>query len=365
MKRTRYLFCGMTLLSSVVAVGQDVPPPAPNNTLQTVQNGSTKAAKVPQREPVDQLTGRRAARDEGTASSPSRAASSERSADEEAILLTALEFVKAYNTANSDAIAALYTADADDVDEDGNAYQGREAIAAAVAACWVKNPGAQIEMHIDSLRFVGPGAAVEDGSTIVRSRDEGGEPIETRYTAVHLKVDGKWLTASVREHAATDRHPHRTQLEQLAWLLGDWVDEGEDTLVVSSCKPVSGGNFLVRNYKVHVAGQEATSGTQRIGWDAKSGKLKSWVFDAKGGYNEGFWQRESDRWILKSSGVTADGQTASSTVIFTLVNSDTMTWQLVDHEISGKKIPDSDVVTIVRRAPAPESAPENALTTSQ
>ena len=320
---------------------------------------------MPDRQQVDQARNKNAgAADEQVPPSPRQEVSPERTADEADILLTAAAFVKAYNSGDRKGIAALFTPDADDVSEDGHVVQGRDAIAESIASCWENNPGAQIELMIESIRFVGPGVAVEDGSMLVQSRDDAVQAIETRYTAVHLKTDGKWLTASVREHTPKDRMPHRSQLAQLAWLQGDWVDEGEDTLVVSSCKSVSGGNFLIRDYKVHIAGQRATSGSQRIGFDPKTGKLKSWTFDAKGGYSEGFWHREDDRWILKSTGITADGQTASSTVIYTPIDSDTMTWQMVDHEIGGRKIPDSDVVTIVRRAPAPESA-QNALTNSR
>jgi hypothetical protein len=57
--------------------------------------------------------------------------------------------------------------------------------------------------------------------------------------------------------------------------------------------------------------------------------------------------------VLKATGVTADGQTASSTSIYTFVNDHTMTWQSVDHEIAGVQLPDSEIVTIVRQAPAP------------
>ena len=65
--------------------------------------------------------------------------------------------------------------------------------------------------------------------------------------------------------------------------------------------------------------------------------------------------------MLKSTGVTADGQPASSTSIYTFVNEHTMTWQSVDHEIAGVQLPDSELVTIVRRAPSPQSV-DDALT---
>ena len=68
---------------------------------------------------------------------------------------------------------------------------------------------------------------------------------------------------------------------------------------------------------------------------------------------EGTWHRDGDSWVLKTTGVTADGQTASGTSIYTLVSDDIMTWQAVDHEIAGEQLPDSEVVTIVRKPPPP------------
>ncbi len=280
------------------------------------------------------------------------------SADEVAIRLTGETFVKAYGAADAKAIADHFTPDAEYVDEDGIVFHGREAIQQAIAACFAAKPGAQMEMNIYSVRFVTPSIAIEDGTTAVTAADDDTEPVYTHYTAVHVKTDGKWLTASVREHAPKDRRQHRTQLQQLAWLQGDWVDESDGTLVMFSCRATDGGNFLVREFVINIAGQEVMRGTQRIGWDPLTGKLKSWTFDSEGGYGDGFWHRDDDRWVLKSSGVTADGQPASSTTIYTWVNEHTMTWQSVDHEIAGVEIPDSDVVTIVRRAPVPQSTDE-------
>jgi hypothetical protein len=82
--------------------------------------------------------------------------------------------------------------------------------------------------------------------------------------------------------------------------------------------------------------------------------LRAWIFDSEGGFGEGTWNRDGDSWVLKTTGVTADGQTASGTSIYTFVSEHIMTWQAVDHEIAGVQIPDSDVVTIVRTPPPPE-----------
>jgi uncharacterized protein (TIGR02246 family) len=280
-------------------------------------------------------------------------ASTATAADEEAIRQMGEAFVKAYDAADAKAVAAQFSATAEYVDEQGNVFEGRAAIEESLATFFAENPGCQLEMTIDTLRFVSPGIAIEDGTTVVSRKDDP-HPIETRYTAVHAKTDGQWVTVSVRDHAPKDLRQHSVQLEQLDWLRGDWVDEGDDALVAFSCNAVDGGNFLLRKFSIKVAGQEAMTGEQRIGFDPLTGKLRTWFFDSEGGYGEGLWHRHGDQWALKLTGVTADGEPASSTSIYTLVNGHTMTWQSVDHEIAGVQIPDSDVVTVVRSAPAPE-----------
>ena len=249
-------------------------------------------------------------------------------------------------------MAALCTAEAEWVDELGSISQGRAAIEKSLTEFFTENPGCKLEMTIESIRFISPGVAVEDGITKVNHADHPASA-DIPYSIVHVKTDGKWLAASVRDHAPKRRKEHQTQLKQLEWLVGDWVDEGDDSIVTFSCESADGGNFLVRKFSVVVAGQEAMAGTQRIGWDPLTGKLKAWIFDSEGGHAEGVWHRDGNQWILKSTGVTADGQTASSTSIYTFVDAHSMTWQSVHHEIAGTQLPDSEVVRIVRQAPTP------------
>lgn len=320
------------------------------------------------REPTLETSGARPAAPVGAkpaekgVTKPTAGIAKDHSADEEAIRSTGDTFMKAYGDADVKAIAAHFTQDAEFIDEQGNIHQGRQAIETVMAACFAENPGQQIALNIDSIRFISPGVAVEDGTTTMTPQD--GEQVDSRYTAVHVKTNGKWLAASVREHAPADRRQHRARLQQLAWLQGDWVDESGDSVVIFSCTAVDGGNFLLRKFTIQIAGQEAMSGTQRIGWDPLIGKLRTWVFDSEGGHSEGLWHRDGDRWVLKSTGVTADGQAASGTCIYTFVNEHTMTWQSVDHEISGVQLPDSEIVTIVRRAPVPIPVEISPLTKS-
>jgi hypothetical protein len=142
----------------------------------------------------------------------------------------------------------------------------------------------------------------------------------------------------------------------LRWLEGEWLDEGDDAMVTFSCKAADGGNYLLRRFAILIDNHETLSGTQRIGWDPLTRKLRAWIFDSEGGYADGFWHRDGESWILKCSGVTAEGQTASYTAVYQLINDHTMTWRYLDYEVDGIQQPDSEVFTLVRQAPVPAPA---------
>jgi len=316
--------------------------PAAKPAAKPGDKSADKSADQPGAKPAEKAASKAPA---GPAADPGK-----NSAEEDAIRHTGETFAQAYNAGDAAAVAAHFTPDAEYVDEQGNVLQGRQAIEESLAGFFTENPGCQLEVTIDSIRFVSSGVAIEDGTTTV-TRPAGGPSDYSRYTAVHVKTNGKWLTASSREHAPKSGRQHSAQLQQLEWMLGEWVDEDDDSIVEFSCQAVDNGNFLLRQFAVKIAGQEAMSGTQRIGWDPVSGKLRAWVFDSEGGYGEGTWHRDGESWVLKTTGVTADGQTASNTSIYTFVSEHIMTWQAVDHEIAGVQLPDSEVVTIVRKPP--------------
>ncbi len=211
-------------------------------------------------------------------------------ADEAAIRATGVEFAGTYARGDAKAAAEHFTTAAEYVDERGEVFEGRPAIQAALTAFFADNPKCRLEIDVGSIRFIGPGLAIEDGVTKL-SRAEKDAIIESPFTAIHVKVEGRWRVASIRDHAPKDHRQHRSQLEQLDWLMGEWVDEGDESLVTFSCVAADNSNFLMRKFSILVAGQEAMSGTQRIGWDPLTSQLRMWIFDSEGGYGEGLWHR--------------------------------------------------------------------------
>jgi len=275
----------------------------------------------------------------------------DRSADDAAIRANVAAFVKAYNAKDSKAIAALFTPDGQIVDKDGDVNEGREAIARAFAGLFAGSPKKRIEVTVDSIRFVGADIAIEEGST--KETPAPGEPPEyDRYTVLHVKRDGKWLMAMARDEEGPPPSSHE-QLQPLAWLVGDWVDDGGNVVVNSTCRWSEDGNFLLQEFNLQVSGKNAMRVSQRIGWDPLAKRIRSWVFDSEGGFGESLWTRDDDIWVIKATGVRSDGTTASSTNMLVPAGKDAYVWRSRDRIVDDEVVPPIEV-KVVRKTPRPK-----------
>jgi uncharacterized protein (TIGR02246 family) len=275
-----------------------------------------------------------------------------RSEDEQAVRASIDAFVQAYQKGDASAIAALFTEDGEAVAPDEETIQGRQALAEHYGSLFSENPGDKLETTIEAIKILAPGVAREMGRTQITPSD-GGTPVTSRYTAIHVKRDGKWYIASIRQLPDAELTP-ADHLKELEWLVGDWVEETPEAVVVTSIAWADNKNFLVRSYDVRVKGRAAITGTQRIGWDPLTKQFKSWVFDDRGGYGEGLWTRRGNQWIVKATGVRADGRTTSATQVLTYVNQDTLRWKSIDRTLGADISLDIDEVTMVRKPPQPK-----------
>jgi uncharacterized protein (TIGR02246 family) len=236
------------------------------------------------------------------------------------------------------------------VDDEGGLFEGREAVEQAFAEVFAETPQSRIEVSVTSIQFVGSDLAVEVGSTKVMPAP-GETPEYGRYTVLHVKRDGKWQMALVRDTEGEPPSNHE-QLQPLAWLIGEWIDESEDSVVATSCRWSADKNFILQDMKLQVAGREALEVTQRIGWDPLSKRIRSWVFDSEGGFGEGVWARNGDLWVIKSTGVRSDGTTASATNLITQLGNDSYLWRSADRVIGDEVMPPLEVM-VVRKPPSP------------
>jgi uncharacterized protein (TIGR02246 family) len=291
---------------------------------------------------------------ETTKAAPARPAATQTTlsrVDDEKAMKTLLEtFTKAFNAGDARGAAATYSESAIVVDEHGQRTEGRPAIFAQYAASFAEHPGTKITIQVDALRFLGPETAIEVGRSTITPPSSVGPAETTRFTAVYVKQENQWLQSAVRDEVARDVSPHE-HLKELEWLVGDWVNESQDAVVLTTCKWASGGNFIDREFTVKTKGQPVLSGTQRIGWDPLKRQFKTWIFDTEGGHGEGYFTRDGDRWMVKVEGVRQDGLAATATNIITRMGNDRFGWQSVDRTLGGSSVPGVDEFVVVRTPP--------------
>ena len=273
------------------------------------------------------------------------------SADLDLLHATAEQYEKAFNAGNAKELAALFSEKAEVVDENGDVLQGRADIEARYVELFKNHPEAKIEIEVTLLRQLSPDVAVEDGISFLTMDPK--EPVSrSPYSVVHVKRDGKWSFASVRdypEEATLTAHDHLSQLE---WMVGHWMDESRDGRVETTCSWTEDGNYLLQEYVIKTRRGIELKGTQRIGWDPSRRTIRGWVFDNAGGITESTWTPIDGIWVIKAEGTLPDGQTVSATRILTSLTADSYQIDSSNQVFSGTLLPDSSV-RVVRQPPAP------------
>src|SRR5262249_12475220 len=147
-------------------------------------------------------------------------------ADEAAIQKASEVYADAFNKADLDRLMALWTADADFINEDGKSFRGRDAITAEFKRILAESKGYKLSFRSTPLRFPRPDFALEDG--IARGVSALGDVSTGRYTAVWVKSDGKWLLSSVRDLPGDveEKATASQKLKELGWMVGEWTGEG-------------------------------------------------------------------------------------------------------------------------------------------
>jgi hypothetical protein len=164
--------------------------------------------------------------------------------------------------------------------------KGRAAIEKALKGIFAENKGVQLRIESDSLRFLTPDVAIEDG-TSYSIPPNGAPPTRVRYTIVHVKKDGKWYLNSMRNapYVPPSNYEH---LRVLEWVVGNWSAESETGEAEHlSLSWAEGQNFIVGTFKASVKGVSVGEATHWVGWDPRTKRIRSWIFDAAGGLRRG------------------------------------------------------------------------------
>jgi uncharacterized protein (TIGR02246 family) len=276
--------------------------------------------------------------------------------EEKALLKNAENFVNAFHKGDAKALAAFWTEDGDYTDLTGRVLKGRAEIEKTFNTLFAENKGLKVRIDIESIKFVTPEVAVEDGMTSVMPAD-GQPPSRARYTIVHVKRDSKWYLSSVREalYAPPSNHQHLAELE---WLIGEWADTGGKNGEVARIVYHWGEsqNFLIGEFTTTIKQFSVGAGSHRIGWDAGNKQIRSWTFEDGGGFGDGMWKRDGNTWTIKATATLHDGKKLTGINVLTRVDANTATFQFRDRTVDGQPVEAGKTLTFKRVQPT-SSAP--------
>ncbi len=266
-----------------------------------------------------------------------------------AIRKSAEQVVQLFNAGNADDMAAAFLPNGELIDEKGAIYHGQPEIKALLGAFFKQFPGAKLALGIESVRLAGP-VAIDEGTRTITTADHAVRS-QFRYIAIWAKTDKGWQLASFRDFADDPPPTANEYLQPIAWLVGDWINEGADGKVAISYRWSEDKNFLLGDFQMTLADGTPRKSTQRIGWDPAAGKIRSWLFDSDGGFAEGVWTVVNDGAVIKSSSVNPDGTAASATMNITTLDKDHYKIEGTDRVV-GDTLEDDFEITVTRRPPA-------------
>ena len=257
-------------------------------------------------------------------------------------------YVDAFNRSDAAAVAEHWSEDGEWLSPSGERIKGRAAIQQSLQDYFAEMDGQQrLEVFEPSIRMLAPTVAVEEGAARVTRR--GTPPNDTSYIAIHVKHNDQWKIESVRETVIPTMPSHHEHLQELQWMIGEWVDRADDVTIETRCEWTANNNFISRSFTVRIEDRIDLAGTQVIGWDPIAKQIRSWVFDSLGGFGEGTWTRDGARWIVKAHHIYHDGERASAIRIITPIDENTFRLEVIGREIDGEIQPNIDPVTIVRK----------------
>jgi len=264
------------------------------------------------------------------------------SADEQAIRAAAKSYRAALAAGDAKAVAEAWTSDGQYTDADGQVHAAKELTEEIEAAG--KSDAPEARLPESTIRFLTPEVAIES------SAKAGDGAAQGRFQATWVKRDGRWRLANLCEIApAAVVDP----LSDLQWLVGNWRAESSGAVIECDVRWSDEGDYLLRDTTAARDGKVILQSTQRIAWDPRESKVRSWSVDTGGGHVEAVWTRDGKSWVEQASGAMPDGRLTVGTAILTPDGGDAYVRKLVAARVDGQEIPDQEL-RYVRRAAATE-----------
>jgi uncharacterized protein (TIGR02246 family) len=280
-------------------------------------------------------------------------------AQEAEVKQTLEALVKAFNSHDASEVSAVWTEDAIFTDAtSGERVTGREAIGKMYEDIFKASPEAKIAVTVTHVAPRADDTVVARG-TVKLSEPKGvsakdgkasiAQTADTEFTAVLKKSGEQWLLHAVAESPLPPENP----LEPIAFLAGDWMDQGGKLQIVTSAKWTENQKFLTRTFRVSSKGEVLHEGRQIIGWDPAQQQIRCWTFGSNGGFGEGTIEVDGNQLLVHSTGTTADGRPVTSTQQIVKNDSETITIAWINREIDGQLQPNEAPVVVKRVVTTP------------
>jgi uncharacterized protein (TIGR02246 family) len=264
--------------------------------------------------------------------------------DDEAIRKNVAAFSKAFNAGDLNGVMAGWSEDAEFIHESGKVYRGKPAIRVMLQKALEGYKGHKQAIKIDSIRFVCPDVALEEGTVTMTSPEN---VVDTgKYSSVWVKAGGKWHMDRVRDlpdAAEDDRPASFDKLKGLNWMLGEWGDKEGKGRVKLACKWSEGQAYFLQDFVIKQADGKDFFVSQRVGWDPAMEQVRSWQFDSAGGFSFGWWTREGNSWSIQTEGVYPDGRQFTSTDTLKFIDDNNAVWASKNREVDEQPLADIEL----------------------
>jgi uncharacterized protein (TIGR02246 family) len=267
-----------------------------------------------------------------------------------AVRAAAAAYLDALNRGDESAIIASWTDDGVYIDASGRSRRARDIAHEEFAAATPKQGDQALSPPASTIHFVGPTVAIEQSTASV-GPSANASPAEVNFVAAWVKQNDRWQLSLLREFPPPSSTPAARGLDQLAWMVGNWTATQDRTVVELTGEWTPDKTYIIQRFVAKRDDSVVRRGAQRIAWDAAANRIRSWTFNADGGFGESQWRQEGDVWIAESTGVLADGGKTKSFHFWTPEGEDSCWFKSLHGEIDGQPTEDLTLKFSRREAP--------------
>ncbi len=263
-----------------------------------------------------------------------------RPADEATVQKSIQDFSRSFEAGDAVTAGRFLTSGAELVTEDGMIVRGRADIQDAFATHFAEHSRVKIENISLDIRFPSRDTAICDG--VVRVTPADSSSMIDRFEIRLAREDGNWLISMIHQW------PHeRAALLDLEWMIGTWSSKQADAEVQTTYEWFGNKSYIRAHFTVR-ENDKSYTGMQMIGLDPGTGRLRTWIFEAEGGFGEGVAIQDGREWVFESATLLSTNDELQVTNVLVRIDGDTFTWQPLDLTLNGEQFGNLPPVKVTR-----------------